>query len=158
MVGFSKMKFVMSDMALSAHHGSANTRSLLTWHIHPGILHTAVSQFTESKRVAPTHAFAGHVQLLALQFLKHFQELLHKSHDLRRNVVLVLYLDMRHYSPPRTACTKNTHGSVWLPLREARSDRLLDEEDTGQVRPAKLVLRGVCLAPRPRERLYACWC
>lgn len=105
-----------------------------------------------------THAFPGHVELLALQFLENFQELLHESHDLCRNVVLVLYLDMRHHCPARAVRTRNTHGSVWLPLREARTNRLLDEEDARQIRPAKLVLRGVRLAPRPRERLYECWC
>ena len=43
--------------------------------------------------------------------------------------------------------------NVRLALGEARADGLLKEEDAGQVRPAELVLRRVCLAIRPLERL-----
>ena len=103
-----------------------------------------------------TYTFASDIEVLSLQLGKNVEELLEEANNLSRDIILVL---QRMESEPTLSTNSKvpaeTYRNVRLALGEARADGLLEEEDAGQVRPAELVLRGLCLAIRPLERLHS---
>lgn len=154
-VGFSKMKFVMSVVLRSAH-----CLLVLEQHTSTHMARTSprTGSFYEHRHIQEkskknAHTLAGHVKLLAPQLLEDFQELLHETNDLCRDLVLVL---RKKLSVPcgLLVVSKGTYSDIRLALREPSADWLLDEQDARQVGPAEFILGRVCLAVGPLEWLH----
>ena len=80
-----------------------------------------------------TYTFTRQIQLLAIEFRKNFEELLHETNELSCKVVLILY--------------------VWGALRKSCANRLLHPQDGGEIGPALFIHRGFGLTIGPTERL-----
>ena len=107
-----------------------------------------------TRNIHPCVTLASQVQVLALELFEDIEELLEEPDDLRCDIILVLQrMESVCTLSFKSRMSADAYRNVRLSLGEARADGLLEEEDAGQVRPAELVLRRVCLAIRPLERL-----
>ena len=84
------------------------------------------------------------------------EELLEEPDDLRRDIVLVLQrMKSERALSSKIKMPAEAYRNVRLALGETSADMLLEKDDARQVRPAELVLRGLCLAIRPLKRLHS---